>query len=86
MIGNILAAVAGSATSAILGGGGRSSQRLPQFDRRPAPFRRRVENVMEPGTKGMETLPEESAQVGTLQALINKHKAIMASLDVDKQE
>jgi hypothetical protein len=41
MIGNILAAVAGSAASAILGGGGRSSQRLPQFDRRPARFRRK---------------------------------------------
>jgi hypothetical protein len=51
MIGNILAAVAGSAASAILGGGGRSSQRLPQFDRRPARFRNRVENVMEPDTK-----------------------------------
>jgi hypothetical protein len=71
MIGNILAAVAGSATSAILGGGGRSSQRLPQFDRRPARFRRGVEDVMEPDTKGLETLPEESASVGTIQALIN---------------
>jgi hypothetical protein len=50
MIGNILAAVAGSAASAILGGGGRSSQRLPQFDRRPARFRNRVENVMVPDT------------------------------------
>jgi len=86
MIGSIIASVAGSAVSSILGGGSKSQTLPAKFDRRPAPFRRRVENVMEPDTKGMETLPEESASVGTLQALINKHEAIMASFDVDKQE
>jgi len=86
MIGSIIASVAGSAVSSIFGGGSKSQTLPAKFDRRPAPFRRRVENVMEPDTKGMETLPEESASVGTLQALINKHEAIMASFDVDKQE
>ena len=85
MIGNILAAVAGSAASAILGGdgGGRSSQRLPQFNRRPAPFRRRVENVMEPDTSGLEKLPEESASVGTIQTLIKRHEAMLNAVDAD---
>ena len=83
MIGNILAAVAGSAASAILGGGGGSSQRLPQFNRTPARFRRGVENVMEPDTKGMETLPEESASVGTIQTLINRHEAMLNAIDAD---
>jgi hypothetical protein len=83
MIGNILAAVAGSAASSILGGGGRSSQRLPQFNRRPAPFRRRVENVMEPDTRGMEKLPDESASVGTIQVLINRHEAMLNAIDAD---
>ena len=85
MIGDILTAVAGSAASAILGGGrsGRSSQRLPQFDRRPARFRRGVENVMEPDTRGLETLPEESASVGTIQALINRHEALLNAIDAD---
>ena len=83
MIGNILAAVAGSAASAILGGGGRSSQRLPQFNRTPARFRRGVEDVMEPDTKGMETLPEESASVGTIQALIKRHEAMLNAVDAD---
>ena len=86
MIGSIIASVAGSAVSSILGGGSKSQTLPAKFDRRPAPFRRRVENVMEPDTGGLEKLPEESASVGTLQALINKHEAIMASFDVDKQE
>ena len=83
MIGNILAAVAGSATSAILGGGGRSSQRLPQFDRRPARFRNRVEDVMVPDTRGLEKLPEESASVGTIQTLINRHETMLNAIDAD---
>jgi len=83
MIGNILAAVAGSAASAILGGGGRSSQRLPQFNRSPARFRNRVENVMEPDTRGLEKLPEESASFGTIQTLINRHEAMLNAIDAD---
>jgi hypothetical protein len=56
---------------------------LLKFSRRPAPFRRRVENVMEPDTKGMETLPEESASVGTIQTLIKRHEAMLNAVDAD---
>jgi hypothetical protein len=83
MIGNILAAVAGSAASSILGGSSRSQKLPAKFDRSPAPFRRRVENVMEPDTKGMETLPEESASVGTIQTLIKRHEAMLNAVDAD---
>lgn len=83
MIGNIIASVASTAVSGLLGGGGKSSQRLPQFNRRPARFRRNVENVMEPDTRGMEKLPEESAVVGSIQTLINRHEAILNAIDAD---
>jgi len=84
MIGSIIASVAGSAASSILGGGSRRSQTLPtKFDRSPARFRRSVENVMEPDTKGMETLPEESASFGTIQTLINRHEAMLSAIDAD---
>jgi hypothetical protein len=80
----IFASVAGAAASSILGGGGSRSQKLPaKFDRTPARFRRGVENVMEPDTKGMETLPEESASVGTIQTLINRHEAMLNAIDAD---
>jgi hypothetical protein len=63
---------------------GSRSQKLPaKFDRTPARFRRGVENVMEPDTKGMETLPEESASVGTIQTLINRHEAMLNAIDAD---
>ena len=84
MIGSIIAAVAGSAASSILGGGSRRSQTLPaKFDRRPARFRRNVENVMEPDTRGLEKLPEESASFGTIQTLINRHEAMLNAIDAD---
>jgi hypothetical protein len=83
MFETIFASVVGSAASSILGGG-RSSQRLPaKFDRSPAPFRRRVENVMVPDTGGLEKLPEESASVGTIQTLINRHEAMLNAIDAD---
>ena len=83
MIGNILAAVAGSAASSILGGSSRSQKLPAKFDRSPAPFRRRVENVMEPDTSGLEKLPEESASVGTIQTLIKRHEAMLNAVDAD---
>jgi hypothetical protein len=83
MIGSIIASVAGSAASSILGGGGRSSQRLPQFNRTPAKFRNRVENVMQPDTQGLEKLPEESASFGTIQTLIKRHEAMLNAVDAD---
>jgi hypothetical protein len=66
-----------------MGGGGKSSQSLPKFDRSPARFRRNVENVMEPDAKGLKTLPEESAVIGTIQALINRHEAMLNAIDAD---
>jgi len=86
MIGEILTSVAGSVASSVLGGGRKQAPSTPRFSRQQAPFRADVPTVIDSRTDGMEKLPEESAQVGTLQALINKHEAIMASLDVDKQE
>ena len=84
MIGSIIASVAGSAASSILGGGSRRQQTLPaQFSTRQARFRNRVENVMEPDTRGMETLPEESASFGTIQTLINRHEAMLNAIDAD---
>jgi hypothetical protein len=84
MIGNILAAVVGSAASSIFGGGSKSSQTLPaKFDRRPARFRNRVEDVMVPDTQGLEKLPEESASFGTIQTLINRHEAMLNAIDAD---
>lgn len=84
MIGNIIASVAGSAASSLLGGGSSRPQTLPaKFDDRPARFRSRVENVMEPDTRGMETLPEESASFGTIQTLINRHEAMLSAIDAD---
>ena len=80
----IFASVVGSAASSILGGGSSRSQTLPaKFNRRPAPFRRRVENVMEPDTRGLEKLPEESASVGTIQTLINRHETMLNAIDAD---
>jgi hypothetical protein len=38
---------------------------------------------MEPDTKGLETLPEESASVGTIQTLINRHEAMLNAIDAD---
>ena len=83
MIGSIIASVAGSAVSSILGGGSKSQTLPAKFDRRPAPFRRRVENVMEPDTRGLEKLPEESASFGTIQTLINRHEAMLSAIDAD---
>jgi hypothetical protein len=80
----IIASVAGSAASSILGGGSSRSQKLPaKFDSSPAPFRNRVENVMEPDTRGLEKLPEESASFGTIQTLINRHEAMLNAIDAD---
>lgn len=84
MFETIFASVVGSAASSILGGGSRRSQTLPaKFDRRPARFRRNVENVMEPDTRGLEKLPEESASFGTIQTLINRHEAMLSAIDAD---
>jgi hypothetical protein len=69
MIGNILAAVAGSAVSSLFGGGSKSQTLPAKFNRSPAKFRNRVEDVMVPDTRGLEKLPEESASVGTIQTL-----------------
>ena len=79
----IFASVAGAAASSILGGSSRSQKLPAKFDRTPARFRRGVENVMEPDTKGMETLPEESASVGTIQTLIKRHEAMLNAVDAD---
>jgi hypothetical protein len=38
---------------------------------------------MEPDTSGMETLPEESASVGTIQTLIKRHEAMLNAVDTD---
>jgi hypothetical protein len=84
MIGSIIASVAGSAASSIFGGGSSRSQKLPaKFDRTPARFRNRVENVMQPDTRGLEKLPEESASFGTIQTLINRHEAMLNAIDAD---
>lgn len=85
MLGSIISSVAGSVASSILGGGRKQAPATPRFSRQQAPFNANVPTVIETRTS-METLPEESAQVGTLQALINKHEAIMASFDVDKKD
>jgi hypothetical protein len=79
----IFASVAGAAASSLLGGGSKSQTLPAKFSRRPAPFRQRVENVMEPDTRGMEKLPEESASVGTIQTLINRHEAMLNAIDAD---
>jgi hypothetical protein len=84
LLGSIISSVAGSVASSLFGGGGRKrAPATPRFSRQQAPFSANVPNVIDTRTS-METLPEESAQVGTLQALINKHEAIMKSFDVDK--
>jgi hypothetical protein len=46
-------------------------------------FRSRVENVMQPDTRGLEKLPEESASFGTIQTLINRHEAMLNAIDAD---
>ena len=79
----IFASVAGAAASSILGGSSRSQKLPAKFDRSPARFRRNVENVMEPDTRGLEKLPEESASVGTIQTLINRHEAMLNAIDAD---
>jgi hypothetical protein len=79
----IFASVAGSAVSSLLGGGSRSQKLPAKFDRSPARFRSRVENVMEPDTQGLEKLPEESASFGTIQTLINRHEAMLNAIDAD---
>ena len=79
----IFASVAGAAASSILGGSSRSQKLPAKFDRSPARFRRNVENVMEPDTRGMEKLPEESASVGTIQTLIKRHEAMLNAIDAD---
>jgi hypothetical protein len=38
---------------------------------------------MEPDTRGMEKLPEESASVGTIQTLIKRHEAMLNAIDAD---
>lgn len=85
MLGSIISSVVGSVASSVLGGGRKQAPATPRFSRQQAPFSATVPTVIETRTS-METLPEESAQVGTLQALINKHEAIMASFDVDKKD
>jgi hypothetical protein len=79
----IFASVAGSAVSSLLSGGSKSQTLPAKFNRRQAPFRRRVENVMEPDTRGMEKLPDESASVGTIQVLINRHETMLNAIDAD---
>jgi hypothetical protein len=79
----IFASVAGAAASSILGGGSKSQTLPAKFDRRPAEFRNRVENVMVPDTRGLEKLPEESASFGTIQTLINRHEAMLNAIDAD---
>jgi hypothetical protein len=79
----IFASVAGAAASSILGGSSRSQKLPAKFDRTPARFRRGVENVMEPDTRGLEKLPEESASFGTIQTLINRHEAMLNAIDAD---
>jgi hypothetical protein len=79
----IIASVAGSAASSILGGGSKSQTLPAKFDRSPAKFRGRVENVMVPDTQGLEKLPEESASFGTIQTLINRHEAMLNAIDAD---
>jgi len=84
MIGSIIASVAGSAVTSLFGGGSSGPQTLPaKFNDSPARFRRNVENVMEPDTRGMEKLPEESASFGTIQTLINRHEAMLNAIDAD---
>lgn len=86
LLASIFSSVAGSVASSVLGGRGRKqAPATPRFSRQQAPFSANVPNVIDTRAS-METLPEESAQVGTLQALINKHEAIMASFDVDKKD
>lgn len=85
LLGSIISSVAGSVASSVLGGGRKQAPATPRFSRQQAPFTTRVPDTIDTRTS-METLPEESAQVGTLQALINKHEAIMASFDVDKKD
>ena len=79
----IFASVAGAAASSLLGGGSKSQTLPAKFDRRPAQFRNKVENVMVPDTRGLEKLPEESASVGTIQTLINRHEAMLNAIDAD---
>ena len=79
----IFASVVGSAASSILGGGSKSQTLPAKFDRSPAKFRGRVENVMVPDTRGLEKLPEESASFGTIQTLINRHEAMLNAIDAD---
>jgi hypothetical protein len=38
---------------------------------------------MEPDTRGLEKLPEESASFGTIQTLINRHEAMLNAIDAD---
>lgn len=84
MLGSIISSVAGSAVSSLFGGGSRRQQTLPaQFSTRQARFRRTVEDVMEPDTRGLEKLPEESASFGTIQTLINRHEAMLNAIDAD---
>jgi len=83
LLGSIISSVAGSVASSVLGGGRKRAPATPRFSRQQAPFSANVPTVIDTRTS-METLPEESAQVGTLQALINKHEAIINSFDVDK--
>jgi len=85
MLGDIISSVVGGLASSVLGGGRKQAPATPRFSRQQAPFNMRVPNTIDTRTS-METLPEESAQVGTLQALINKHEAIMASFDVDNKD
>jgi hypothetical protein len=79
----IFASVAGSAVSSLFGGGSKSQTLPAKFNRSPAKFRNRVEDVMVPDTRGLEKLPEESASVGTIQTLINRHEAMLNAIDAD---
>jgi hypothetical protein len=38
---------------------------------------------MEPDTRGLEKLPEESASFGTIQTLIKRHEAMLNAIDAD---
>jgi len=83
MIGSIIASVAGSAITSLFGGSSKPQTLPAKFNDSPARFRNRVENVMEPDTRGMEKLPEESASFGTIQTLIKRHEAMLNAIDAD---
>lgn len=84
MLGSIISSVVGSVASSVLGGRGRKqAPATPRFSRQQAPFSANVPNVIDTRAS-METLPDVSTPVGLVKGLVDKHEAIMNSLDVDK--